>query len=731
MAVVKARVTFEYTATEDDELTLNIGDVVTNIQQLDGGWWEGELHGKHGVFPENFVEVIKEEPIPSPDKSTPLLPKARVTFDYKASEEDELDLVEGEIVEILDQEEEGWWQGIYKGKKGIFPSNFVEMIPFETEATDEKLVVLQNEVFDAGSDLRVLLDDSKSSTNATSHSALADEGDTKKTKPSGGMGFAISSADLFKAKLRPVSMVDGGKKSGSKNEEPKKPTQTVTPLPKTAPELSSKNRDPPDGGQTKRNAPAPPKEDALSKASDERYRVLFDYDPENSDELGLEKDDIVIVTNKDVCDGWWEGTCHGKKGVFPNNFVELCPPKTEEITKQLPRLPLVPPVSKAPALPARETKEEAKEASEPTPSQPPLGRRPVSTEQKKPLLPEVARPIPPSVSDQKKPLVPEPVRHVPQPATEQKKDLKTVPPPVSTEPRKPSLPESARPVVPEQKKPDVKKPPPPVTKNKPVPPRPTEKPLGEENSSGNSIKNKLNATLGAGISKFPSVGKKPVPQPNGFGRTFSQSLKRAVPKPTPEPEQKPTPKPEPKPTPEPELKLVPSKPEVEERYDDVSSEKDKEGQGVDWEAPSVTPVLSNVNKNRVKGPGKALPAKYTQNKEQQNGVTEQPPWKTELAQKEKSKPTQLVKVPTPDSTSERDKAPSKEQATKPTYDDDVIEGMKNQLNQVMDKMTGMEKKLMKHIEVLTNDLDEERKLRANLQIEVDRLKKKVSVLQNQ
>ena len=72
---------------------------------------------------------------------------------------------------------------------------------------------------------------------------------------------------------------------------------------------------------------------ALSKASEERYRVLFDYDPENSDELGLEQDDIVIVTNKDVCDGWWEGTCRDKKGVFPNNFVELCPPKTEEITK--------------------------------------------------------------------------------------------------------------------------------------------------------------------------------------------------------------------------------------------------------------------------------------------------------------------------------------------------------------------------------------------------------------
>ena len=35
---------------------------MTNIDQSDGGWWEGEVHGKRGVFPENFVEVIDERP---------------------------------------------------------------------------------------------------------------------------------------------------------------------------------------------------------------------------------------------------------------------------------------------------------------------------------------------------------------------------------------------------------------------------------------------------------------------------------------------------------------------------------------------------------------------------------------------------------------------------------------------------------------------------------------------
>ena len=52
---------FGYDALQNDELTLAVGDVVINIDKQDGGWWEGEVNGKRGVFPENFVEVIEED----------------------------------------------------------------------------------------------------------------------------------------------------------------------------------------------------------------------------------------------------------------------------------------------------------------------------------------------------------------------------------------------------------------------------------------------------------------------------------------------------------------------------------------------------------------------------------------------------------------------------------------------------------------------------------------------
>ena len=50
---------FDYDAEADDELTLKEGDIVRNIEKKEDGWWEGDLHGKRGMFPENFVEEIK------------------------------------------------------------------------------------------------------------------------------------------------------------------------------------------------------------------------------------------------------------------------------------------------------------------------------------------------------------------------------------------------------------------------------------------------------------------------------------------------------------------------------------------------------------------------------------------------------------------------------------------------------------------------------------------------
>lgn len=63
----------------------------------------------------------------------PAVEKAVVRYSYSADNEDELSLKENEIIVILDKELEdaGWWKGELNGKVGVFPDNFVELIPAE------------------------------------------------------------------------------------------------------------------------------------------------------------------------------------------------------------------------------------------------------------------------------------------------------------------------------------------------------------------------------------------------------------------------------------------------------------------------------------------------------------------------------------------------------------------------------------------------------------------------
>ncbi|EPY73640.1 tubulin, alpha 1 isoform 6-like protein [Camelus ferus] len=54
-ASVEAIVEFDYQAQHDDELTITVGEIITNIRKEDGGWWEGQINGRRGLFPDNFV----------------------------------------------------------------------------------------------------------------------------------------------------------------------------------------------------------------------------------------------------------------------------------------------------------------------------------------------------------------------------------------------------------------------------------------------------------------------------------------------------------------------------------------------------------------------------------------------------------------------------------------------------------------------------------------------------
>ena len=55
-------VQYDYDAQDSDDLTIHVGDIIRNCKPVMHGWMEGELNGKRGMFPENYV--LKKETIP-------------------------------------------------------------------------------------------------------------------------------------------------------------------------------------------------------------------------------------------------------------------------------------------------------------------------------------------------------------------------------------------------------------------------------------------------------------------------------------------------------------------------------------------------------------------------------------------------------------------------------------------------------------------------------------------
>uniref|UniRef100_A0ABD2XDY9 SH3 domain-containing protein n=1 Tax=Trichogramma kaykai TaxID=54128 RepID=A0ABD2XDY9_9HYME len=54
----KVKALYDYSPQDLDELGLQEGDIVEVLKQHEGGWWQGRLKGKIGLFPSNYVEKI-------------------------------------------------------------------------------------------------------------------------------------------------------------------------------------------------------------------------------------------------------------------------------------------------------------------------------------------------------------------------------------------------------------------------------------------------------------------------------------------------------------------------------------------------------------------------------------------------------------------------------------------------------------------------------------------------
>nr|XP_033470009.1 sorbin and SH3 domain-containing protein 1 isoform X7 [Epinephelus lanceolatus] len=258
---------FDFRAETLKELPFQKGDIVYIIRQVDQNWYEGEHHGRVGIFPQSYVELLPPTEKAQPKKSAPVqvleYGEAIARFNFNGDTVVEMSFRKGERITLIRRVDENWYEGKISGtnRQGIFPVTYVEV---------NKRPRFKNGV--------EYLDPPVSHSPQRSTNASPQ--------------FVKNEADHHGRSSRsPVMLFD----------------------------IQDNNNV---------NSFAQPKSHSSSSPEPNRlhcgiFQALYSYVPQNEDELELQEGDLVSVMEK-CDDGWFVGTSKRTKqfGTFPGNYVK-------------------------------------------------------------------------------------------------------------------------------------------------------------------------------------------------------------------------------------------------------------------------------------------------------------------------------------------------------------------------------------------------------------------------
>uniref|UniRef100_A0A8D2MZQ1 Sorbin and SH3 domain containing 2 n=1 Tax=Zonotrichia albicollis TaxID=44394 RepID=A0A8D2MZQ1_ZONAL len=265
-----ARAVYDFKAQTSKELSFKKGDTVYILRKIDQNWYEGEHHGRVGIFPISYVEKLsppeKAQPArPPPPAQIGEIGEAVAKYNFSADTNVELSLRKGDRVILLKRVDQNWYEGKIPGtnKQGIFPVSYVEVI----KKNPSKGV-----------------DDYPDPPIPQSYSS-----------------DRIHHLSSTKANLKRVM----GK-------------------PPRSPVMTKRSCSSPVRGHSYSHRPQRP---VLSHENihggGEPFQALYNYTPRNEDELELREGDVIDVMEK-CDDGWFVGTSRRTKffGTFPGNYVK-------------------------------------------------------------------------------------------------------------------------------------------------------------------------------------------------------------------------------------------------------------------------------------------------------------------------------------------------------------------------------------------------------------------------
>ncbi|XP_070355983.1 sorbin and SH3 domain-containing protein 2 isoform X26 [Equus asinus] len=134
-----AKAVYDFKAQTSKELSFKKGDTVYILRMIDQNWYEGEHHGRVGIFPISYVERLsppeKAQPARPPPPAQPgEIGEAIAKYHFNADTNVELSLRKGDRVILLKRIDQNWYEGKIPGtnRQGIFPVSYVEVVKRNT-----------------------------------------------------------------------------------------------------------------------------------------------------------------------------------------------------------------------------------------------------------------------------------------------------------------------------------------------------------------------------------------------------------------------------------------------------------------------------------------------------------------------------------------------------------------------------------------------------------------------
>lgn len=258
---------FDFRAESLKELPFQKGDIVYIYRQVDQNWFEGEHHGRVGIFPRSYVELLPPTEKAQPQKSAPVqvleYGEAMARFNFTGDTVVEMSFRKGERITLIRRVDENWYEGKVSGtnRQGIFPVTYIEV---------HKRPRVKNGVDYPDPPI------SQSPHRSTNASPQPLRNDVEY--------YGRSSRS-------PVMLFDIQDNNMNANSFTQPLSQSSSPEP--------------------------------GRMSCGIFQALYNYMPQNEDELELQEGDLVNVMEK-CDDGWFVGTSKRTKlfGTFPGNYVK-------------------------------------------------------------------------------------------------------------------------------------------------------------------------------------------------------------------------------------------------------------------------------------------------------------------------------------------------------------------------------------------------------------------------